>query len=753
MAKKKKKPGGGLTGKPAMNEPRVQLFSMFGGCNFQLSPRSFDYVFEADAEERDEQTDLQQNFMVVQNNAHIAPNQTIETRQNLVTLFQAPTGKKFTGVATLAGSYMYAACSDITPAIPTLPHQSIHFGVLPIHGALGDLSSSVVLTDQSPQGSPPANRQWSFLGQADGLLVAMTSGLQLTIPGQPSGATSGPQIWTGAVGSLALKNAKTYSASTALQFSQLTPRGTLTLSAVYSAECPFMIELSYTIVTMFGPTMPSPTLAFYASKPSSEWTQTNCVDIWGGGINFELDTEVKAVELYFAEDGYKEQAFLARVDKFTQMQDGLNGARLFWGYRWAGYNLDTSSWAIANLQRPTQDYSKGVSASKMAVHDGQIYFWGRSPAYRIWVGGGPSARFSVSPGTGGGYLDCDPGTGAEVRSVLKFKTQQGAAIVTALCDNEHSSKESRFNLVETNISLSNEQSAKAWQAERVAGTVGCKSFHGAVVANDGLYAVSRYGLAMTTHAMENSSQLTVEYVSDPIEPVFLKPYGEQLKSSVLFTVNDILYMTFGWDDSDLDNVIFCYDTDLKAWWTYTLDIDKPILNMIHIDHEGHREGIGIITEDAVYLLPTTRGDAIETIPTHDILIESGELSSMQPLQALHHLSQLEFRFDYFIGELDIVVTMIDQFGRTIETRKRVSHATLQHHLSEYMRIDAVVESYKVALMGKANMRLTHFLSKSYPKSNRVGMVWGFDSQQSHTSPGSIHRTFSDYNDLKEAIIP
>ena len=111
----------------------------------------------------------------------------------------------------------------------------------------------------------------------------------------------------------------------------------------------------------------------------------------------------------------------------------------------------------------------------MACLDGQLYFWGGAPEYRIWIGGNPGNRFSVSTGTGGGFVDCEPGVGTVVTNVLKFKTQQGASIVTALCDSANSQREHRFNLVETNISLSNEQSAKAWQAEKVAGTVGCNA--------------------------------------------------------------------------------------------------------------------------------------------------------------------------------------------------------------------------------------------------------------------------------------
>ena len=123
MAKKKKSEAGGQTGRPAFSEPRVQVFSKFNGCNFQLAVRDFDSVFELDQEA---QTDLMPMFMAVQNNARIAPMGGIETRHNIVKILEPPLRepgssterKSLTGVVTLVGGRLYAACSDDT----------IHFG-------------------------------------------------------------------------------------------------------------------------------------------------------------------------------------------------------------------------------------------------------------------------------------------------------------------------------------------------------------------------------------------------------------------------------------------------------------------------------------------------------------------------------------------------------------------------------------------------------------------------------------------------
>ena len=719
----KRKPGG-AAGRAPLTEPKIQLFNRFAGCDFRLSPREFDAVYASELNDP-EQTDLLMNYMVIQNNVRLAPNMTLESRQNIVKLFDAPPDKELTGVATLVGDRLFAACSD----------KSIHHGRLE-HTGVGNLLNQVAIDDRS---NDLLDNTWTFLGQADDTLV---------------GLTAGKQIWTGVLDDFSLNNSYFHLANalyipdpvSSLPFSSLSAVGSLTISQTWSQATPFRISICHTLLNKYGPTLPSPFLTFFASKPTSEWSSNAYVSM--SGTIASGTSGIIAIEIYYIEGEYTDPIFLTRIG-LTPDAD----VEKSWRFNWLGYFYDTSIWTIANLSIPSMNYTRGVPATRMASHDGQLYFWGGDPPHRIWIGGNPGNRFSVSTGTGGGFVDCEPGSGTIVREVLKFKTQQGASIVTALCDNKNSQKEHRFNLVESSISLNNEQSVKAWQAEKISGTVGCKSHHGAIVAADGLYAVSRYGLALTTLTMEYNSQLRVQHVSDAIEPVFLKQYGTQLSLATLFSVNDVLYMTFGSADGDLDNIIFCYDVDTKAWWTYSIDVDEPILNMLHIDHESHREGIGIITPSAIYLLPTIREDNVGLPADYDILIESAEISTTSPVQGMHHLSQLEFRFDTFIGDLDIVVTCVDQFGRTIQTKKRVSHQTLQHQLAEYVRIDKVVESYKITLTGRARMRLTHFMAKVYPKSHRIGMVWGFDSQQSHSSPGSIHRTFSSYNDLKKAIIP
>lgn len=713
MRARAKRPAAGA-GRPKNSEPQVQVFSKFAGCNFQMATQEFDYIFNTELQDKEGvQGDLPGSLMVLQNNAYITPNNTIETRPNFTKLLVPPAHTQFTGVLTLVGDRMYAACQDGT----------IRHGVIN-PGSLVQMEDRVSIIDRD---NAQLDNTWTFLGHADGQLVGMTAGRQL---------------WTGNLGSSpTLGNANFLPTPSSLAVN-ISVQGTLTISPVLTTACPFRIGITRTHLNRFGPTEAAPIHEFYASKPVNEWSAAAHVRI-GGQVN--LTHGVTAVDLYFTEGENLEPAFLTRITRFDAEGD--------WTFHWMGYLSDTSMWATAHLTVPDQNYTRGVPASEMASIDGKLYFWGGTPEHRIWIGGNPGNRFSVSRGTGGGFVDCEPGTGVKVRNVLKYRTQQGASIVTVLCDNENSSREHRFNLVETNLSLTNEQSMKSWVAEKVGGAVGCKSSKGAIVTGDGLYTVSRYGVAITTMAMEQNAQLQVQYISDAIQPVFLKQYGNQLRLSVLFGINDTLYMTFGTPDGDLDNMIFCYNINLEAWWTFTLDIDKPILNMIHIDHEDNREGLGIITPTGIYMLPTTQLDGPSILAHHEIFLETPELSLTQPNKRMQHLSQIEFRFDHFIGTLNVDVVMTDQFGRNIHVRKRIQHDTVRYGLAEYIRIDQVVHNYKISIRGQANMRLTHFMSKFYPKSDRIGMVWGFDSSQSHSSNGSIRRTFSDYNDLKLAIIP
>lgn len=717
-SKQKRAQGGG---RPANSEPKIQLFKDFAGINFELSarPNAGTPPYTQASDDRD-QTDLQMNYAYLQNNVRLTSNKTLETRCNLVNIMTAPVGTYFTGPTILIGPYLYLAKSDGNIGVGLVPQTT------PLRPAV--VSSNVPLTNRS--GSP--SHVWTCFEQTAGKFLALTTVNELW-----SGDT-----WTNSGGLISgIENAAQVPNPQAPP--TVTPYGNLTISGSATEEETFRILVAYTYVNKYGPTMLSPALVFYANKPVTEWNSYQYAMLTG---SVPSGYGVSAVEFYYATDDAESLIFLSRAD--------VSGTS--YGFNWYGYSDATNTWHMANLIAPTQNYTKGARCEYMRVVDSRLYFWGDDfRMSRLYIGGNPGNEMSVSPGTGGGYVDVEPGTGQAINSVMKYKTQSGNSIVTILTSSDRTSHEQRFNLVENSVSLSNEQSMKSWQAEQVAGAVGCQGINGALVCQDGLYAVSRYGLALTTMTMEYNSQIRTSYVSDAIRPAFTdNSAGANLRSACLLELDNVIYMTFGaggHGHGRLDKVIFCYDIESKAWWTYTVDIDEPIMNMIHIDYYQAREGIGIITENNVYLLPMTQEDEANVMPTFPFLIETGKLSTQMPQQGWQYLSQLEFHFDHFVGTMTIELRATDMFGRDITVTKTVMEDVVQYDYTVWMRVDMRLMSYVLTLSGTARFRMTHFLARVYTMSNKVTQVWGFDDSISHRSAGSVHPTFKCYNDIREAI--
>lgn len=713
MATKKKSSktpaqGQGRTGN---SEPRLQVFQQFGGCNFQESPRAFDLEVHEDIEE---QTDLQMNYVVIQNNVKVASNKTFETRDNLVKLFDAPKGTTFTDASLLVADELYMATDDGRIAYHSLdsftPGQK--------------MDTFVTLSNKTGEG-----HSWECLDYYDDKLI---------------GATKENELWTGDISSHEIANAKQVPDPSPLTMDNLKARGSLKIASSQTDDCAFRTDIAYTYVNKYGPTNICSVLTFYSSSPADEWSAACYLQING---TIPSGYDIKAVELYYSADNASSTIFMGRTD--------VTSTATKWTYNWLGYLDATSMWPTANLIAPTENYTKGAPISRMCNIDGRMYFWGSEETpERLYIGGNPGNLFSISSGTGGGYVDVEPGSGQEIRYVAKYKTQSGNSIVTMLCDSKNSMKEQRFNLVENTITVSNEQSMKSWQAEQIAGAVGCKSYHGAKVCEDGLYSISRYGLALTTLTMEYNSQIRANYVSGAIKPVFTDTVelGERLKDSILLEIDGVIYLAFGDQTGSIDNILFCYDINGKAWWTYTLDVDEPILDMIHIDYQGYREGIGIVTANSIYLLPTTQKDMPAKAADFPFLIETGELTTTLPQQSWHYLSQIEFRFDYFLGDMEVQLIGVDMFGRRVEVYKEISHDEPVYGWREFMRVDLRLQDYKLIFKGTARFRMTHFISKCYTMSSKMGLVYGFDDQMSYRSEGDIHPTFKDYNDIKEAIV-
>ena len=738
-SKSKRAQGGGRT---PNSEPRLQVFKDFSGINFENASywqaSSYHLPRMDEARQDGDQTDLQMNYMFLQNNVSVSSNKTLKTRNSIVKLFNPPTGKSFRGAVCLIGDQLYASVSSgnqDTDFEHTLCRGSL--SLRDSAGTFGPIATtmSTYVPMQNHEQIVPSGNSWRDIFYYDNKLIGLTQYNEMW--------TSPVNQWNEAT---LLENTVTIPNPTIGSSFTLTPKGSLQISNSMTNTCPFRIMVAFSYVNKFGPTKVSPNKVFYANYPVSEW-HAKCYlrisDTVPGNYGIE------AVELYYASDNATQLLFLGRVD--------ISSTPSTWTYDWYGYLDATSMWPTANLIAPTENYTKGVHASRITCVDGRLYFWGGDDQpQRLYIGGNPGNLLSVSPGTGGGFVDVEPGTGQIIKDVHKYKTQSGNSIVTMLCSSDNTSRDQRFNLVENSISLSNEQSMKSWQAEQVAGAVGCRSYDGSVVCQDGLYSVTRYGLALTTMTMEYNSQIKTTYVSDPIKQVFTdmtrSAYFNLTGASVL-EIDGVLYMAFGksTDQGKFDNVLFCYDIDAKAWWTYTLDVNSNIMNLFHVDYHGTNEGIGIVTSDGIWFLPTVRGDEDDTIPSQSFLIQTAQISTQMPQQGWQYLSQLEFHFDQFIGSMDIELRATDMFGRDISVKKHVSETSLQYDYVVHMRVDQRLMSYVLIMSGQANFRMTHFIARVYTLSNKIGQVWGFDDSISHRSPGDVQQTFKCYNDIREAI--
>lgn len=544
--------------------------------------------------------------------------------------------------------------------------------------------------------------------------------------------------------------------------------------------------------TEWGATICADPCVFYVDKPWAIWTYDDYIDIVGHTSSiFGLGPKwIKSVDLYFTVDDAQEYIWAYRYefpkDELVEHQYPYTGGNFSFRFDWTAG--DASMWSSVPLRPSNQNYTSGPLARYVQILDNRLWYWG-SPTVnreRIWIGGNIGNQLTCNPYLGGGWVDCESGHGNRVEAVTKYKTQSGNDIITALVSNPNTGKDLRFNMVETNVSLSQEQTLRTWQAEQVAGAIGVRGHMGTVVCQDGLYTVSTYGVALTTLTMEYNSQIVANYVSDAIKPAFTDFTAEQLRYAQMLHIDGILYLWL--PETEL---LFCYDIGLKAWWTVELPSDitkEQVRHLVSVDFEGEREGLGLVSDTGIYVMGTTMDFGHrELLLEHDVHIESGELGTKQPIQAWQHVTQFEFNFDYFMGECWIDVIGIDRFGRTIVTTKHVDtwvgnetgpkmYSCIYKH-TVYMRVDETFESYKIRIRSfnevqdaedrlhvdhvrlPVNFRLTHFQAKIYPKSSKIGIMYGFDDRQSFTrnhmfpQTGDIHPIFRNYEDIRKAVLP
>lgn len=437
-----------------------------------------------------------------------------------------------------------------------------------------------------------------------------------------------------------------------------------------------------------------------------------------------------------------------------------------------GSTESISRWSTANMRADDMNSTNGPDATHMKYIDGRNYFWGSpSKPYRIWIGGNVSRELSTAEGEGGAFFDMDPGSELVVQDVHKFKTTSGASIVTVLCSDPNGEGK-RFNLVESEMTATSDNQELSWIPEEIANQVGTLSHRSSFVSYDGLYTMTRNGLRVTTSQMEYNSTLRPTLVSGNIEPIFQDRLGLDFNNLTLFPHDERAFFAIGTeDDGSLDNVIFVYDVDKKAFYTYTVgangeystsfDEDGSIIpdtltGIFAVDYEGYSEGVGYCTASSLNLIPTHYKPVKIEDNQVPFLIRTGELSSSNPTTTTVWFEQMEIRFDYFVGSMDVLIEGIDHYGRPIKILKRIREDRVQHDTVEFIKIQKRLENMHVTFSGEAAFRMTHFISKVYPMSNRTGIMYGYDSHSHYKDRSLRERDDShyvrDYNSLKRTIL-
>ena len=777
------------------SEPRLQVFSGWQGMNIKNAPNGWQPRTEGGHNHN--QQDLKPTFFMIQNNMETADNLTVETRPDSIELCEAPlygeSKLQFTGVACLYRHFLICACRG-NGETDSIWWQDI--GDDPDIIGEDGLWNRIALND-AEESQDPIGYTVTEIGYYEKKLIVLTKHRNQSNEWES-------EIFTGDIYYDEERDTLSIGTDTGLnQYVRsahyiddpvypltLTPQGmrwNTTGEPEHDGDRTInmttRVSIYYTYTNEFGSTKAGKVNGH--TLVATVWTELNPV-AWSSAKYLKIDGEVPAgdiakgvtgIDLFCTLDNNVEEIFIGHVDL-----SGRNGATP-WTYNWLGALTDTSQWTTSQLKLPGENTTKGVSAQHFACHDSRLYFWGDpSRPYTLYIGGNPGSELSIARGLGGAWVDIEPGTGYEVKGTAKWKTVSGANIVTIMCGNKNTNKVKRFNLVETNIVMTNEVQSKGYMYEEVSNVVGCNSRWGYGVFGDGLYSIGRYGLMLTTMAMEYNSQMRAQSVSEAVEPVFTDQRGVHLSNARMVCINDIVYIALADPEASGDNtdmggqlvqIILCYDLNLKAWYTFTHDekVDdnatyERIKHIMAIDSQDYEEGLGVITANKVILYPTAGGgynipevmDEV-TPPPFSVVLETGELPSKMPKQEMYYIEQLELRFDYFVGDGKCYIEGVDYYGRPFKVEKTLNRKGVGHMMRDYtewIRIGRYVESYRIRIEGKMRCRLVSMNAKAYTVSKRVGLPYGYDASSSHLRRSGQevfdHHYVKDYNSLRRALV-
>lgn len=794
------------------SEPKVTTYRGWKGVNYVDAPLTWNPLETGTGKFR--QTDLPSNFLMVQNNLVTTPTLGVETRDDSIAVGMLPdsmvsAGYSFTGVSTVFQHWIFlvvnAGSTEFILYRSLLDSNLNSWTRVDFSDADSNASGAFTIAEIGfYEGQLVAAIQYATTGKIALARVTVSSDRStITILGmdwstlqetRANTIVSTPRIDDPNVEGASLGNLDwPFLEAVGMQSSYAAPGD--------DSDAVVRLDVVCTYVNRMGSTVASYPATIYVEYSPALWSSSRYLRVSSKARNAAFDgiydsgwvkpssssmyidpnakagSGISGIDFYARENENVDYVFIGHIDLANL---GANGSS--WQYNWLGNMTDTSQWQNSQLQLPTENTSQGPHVTHFATHDSRMYYWGEpDKPYRLYIGGNPGAEFSIARGLGGAWVDIEPGSGFEIAGTAKWKTVQGANIVTIMCGNRNTNKVKRFNLVETNITLTNEVSYKSYMYEEVSNVVGCNSRYGFGVFSDGLYSLSRYGLMLTTMAMEYNSQMRNQNVSEVISPIFTERIGDRLRDGRLVCINDIIYIALSEDTTsqepmNLDNVILCYDMNLQAWYTFTHDEvyghgvgedpDK-IHHILAIDSDEYIEGLGAITDTQVRLYPTT-GIQDASVPEFQIILETGELMAKQPMQTFDYIEQLEFRFDYLIGDPDepatILIEGVDYYGRQFTIEKRLNIKSRgnhglegeQRHYVEWVRVCKHVESLRIRIKGKARFRLTHIVNKMFTNSDRIGTPYGFDASDSyrnrHGGETKIHHYINDYDNLRRAVV-
>lgn len=780
------------------SEPRKIVFKGWQGVNFVDSPLTWEPLEVLPPKFR--QTDLPTNFLMVQNNLNTTDTQSVETRMDSIKIADVPEGFKWTGIATIYKHWVFLVARSTESSwyeriyyrdllAPESDWTSLNLRVGSTNSPtlyeiaeIGFFESNMVATVRNYNDNP------------DSGLLALAS---VSVNEAETTITIKGMDWSTHTATLTDTIVDTPKISPTTDRPGVTP----VITAVgqqsgnsVSDDTPVRVEVKYCYTNRLGSTL-TQTDANCATKyveySPTLWTTGRYVRITPSGGDSVAHETVDGIDFYGRDTENLDWVFIGHINVTpAQVTNGT------WVYNWYGNMTDITQWLTSQLMVPTDNTTHGPDASHFDTHDSRMYFWGMpSKPYRLWIGGNPGSEFSIARGLGGAWVDIEPGSGYDVMGTAKWKTTSGSNIVTIMCGNRNTTKIKRFNLVETNLTLTNEVAYKSYMYEEVSNVVGCNSRYGYGVYTDGLYALNRYGLMLTTMAAEYNNQMKNQKVSDVIDPIFTERIGKRLRDGRMVCINDIIYIALSEDPDEvtdepigLDNVILCYDINLKSWYTWThdqsYDVPDPdrLLHIFAIDSDEFVEGLGAITETQLRLYPVTGVQGV-TIPSFQVIMESGELAPRMPMQAYWYVQQLEFRFDYFIGwpeetedhpgPATILVEGVDYYGRFFSIEKKLNKKGRRwqtfndngmkedepfeiRNYSEYIRIDKLVQSLRIRIKGHARFRLSHINANIYQQSDTIGTPYGFDAEDLYKDRNGkthqIHHYIDDYNNLRRAVV-